>query len=138
MKYVPWLLTALFALILISLLSGQQDHLQHIGHIDMTRILNESPQAIYLNEQLTAKYDQLVAQLQTENDLDEEEKADIERAIYAEYLRFRQELESQFQAALDQAITKAAEAANLQLVLDEDLVRYGGKDISGEVIKRLQ
>lgn len=140
MKYIPWLLAACLALALIWALSALTVNVNHVGLIDMGKILSESKYAQRLNEQLTDKYDQLVAQLQASaesEDLSDDEKAEQDRAIYAEYLRFRQELESQFQAALDRAIAEAAGEAGLQLVLDVDLVRYGGKDISDEIIKRL-
>jgi len=140
MKYIPWLLAACLALALIWALSALTVNVNHVGLIDMGKILSESKYAQRLNEQLTDKYDQLVAQLQASaesEDLSDDEKAEQDRAIYAEYLRFRQELESQFQAALDRAIAEAASEAGLQLVLDVDLVRYGGKDISDEIIKRL-
>ncbi|MFB5065654.1 MAG: hypothetical protein ACE3NC_00505 [Candidatus Wallacebacter cryptica] len=139
-RYIPWLLAALCALALIWVLYGQNASLEQIGLIDMGKILSESEYAQRLNEQLAEKYDQLIAQLQSSDTegIDEETRADQERAVYAEYLRFRQELETEFQAALAKAISEAAEEADLQLVLDVDLVRYGGKDISSEVIKRLR
>jgi Skp family chaperone for outer membrane proteins len=139
-RYIPWLLAALCALALIWVLYGQNASLEQIGLIDMGKVLSESEYAQRLNEQLAEKYDQLIAQLQSSDTegIDEETRADQERAVYAEYLRFRQELETEFQAALAKAISEAAEEADLQLVLDVDLVRYGGKDISSEVIKRLR
>jgi Skp family chaperone for outer membrane proteins len=138
MKYVPWLLTALCILLVVGFWTDAVKTPQRIGLIDMARILNESSHAIRLSEQLREKYEQLVAQLQNESDVDEETQAEYERAIYAEYLRYRQELENQFQAALDQAISEIASARDFQLVLDVDLVRYGGKDVSSEVIERLK
>ncbi|NMB39237.1 MAG: OmpH family outer membrane protein [Firmicutes bacterium] len=138
MKYVPWVLAALCILLVVGFWTDSLKTPSRIGLIDMGRILNESSHAIRLNEQLREKYEQLVAQLQNESDMDEENRAEYERAIYAEYLRFRQELEDQFQAALDQAISEIASAKNLQLVLDVDLVRYGGKDVSSEVIEQLK
>lgn len=102
-KYFPWLLAALLALALIWALSTQAVSLSDVGLIDMGRVLSESDYAQRLNSQLTAKYDQLVAQLQAaaeSEEIDENEKAEQDRAIYAEYLRFRQELETQFQQAL--------------------------------------
>ncbi|HHX01563.1 MAG TPA: hypothetical protein GX739_02705 [Firmicutes bacterium] len=140
MKYIPWLLAACLVLALIWVLSSQAVTLSNVGLIDMGKILSESQYAQRLNDQLSEKYDQLVSQLQAtaeSAEIDENEKAEQDRAIYAEYLRFRQELETQFQAALDRAIAEVADEANLQLVLDFDLVRYGGKDISDAIIKRL-
>src|SRR5690606_18912208 len=125
---------------LIWVLSTQAVTVNNVGLIDMGKILSESQYAQRLNDQLSEKYDQLVAQLQASaesEEIDEEKKAEQDRALYAEYLRFRQELETQFQAALDRAIAEAAGDANLQLVLDVDLVRFGGRDISDQIIKRL-
>ena len=140
MKYLPWLLTALLAGALIWVLSTQAVTVNDVGLIDMGKILSEGQYAQRLNDQLSEKCDQLVAQLQASaesEDIDEEKKAEQDRALYAEYLRFRQELETQFQAALDRAIAEAAGDANLQLVPDVDLVRFGGRDISDQIIKRL-
>ena len=111
---------------------------QQIGLIDIDRILNESTGAARFNEQVREKYDQLIVELQREPYMDEQAQAEYERAVYAEYLRVRQELEDEFQKILDQAISEIATIKGLHLVLDEDLVRYGGQDISGEVIKRLK
>lgn len=138
MKYLPWALATLGAIIILALLINPTIAPRNIGIVDMGRILNESPQAQQLNEKFSEKYEQLIAQLQIEADDIDTERADYERAIYSEYLRFRQELDAQFQVALNEAIAAVAEAENLELVFDEDLVRYGGTDISNLIIKNLQ
>ncbi len=140
-RYIPWLLTALLAIGLIWVLAQEALPINQVGIIDMGRILSDSQYAQRLNDQMLEKYEQLIANLNVEVDraeLNETDSVEQERMIYAEYLRFRQELESDFQAALNKAIEEIAVAEKLQLVLDEDLVRYGGKDISSEVIKKLR
>lgn len=170
MKYVPWFLTALFALLAVAVMIMGFNPSEQIGIVDIERVLEQSPKAADLNNQFVEKYNDLVEQLshlaeestaqtdnepQTlENNIDnsspnveeqqflveptDPQRVEKERQLYAEYLQFRQDLENDFQADLDKAIAGAAKAENVQLVFDEDLVRFGGKDITSAVIKRLQ
>ncbi len=138
MKYLPWLVTALLGLLIVGLLMWSPQG-SIIGVINMGQIIEGSPKARELNLELSQRYNLLLDEIRTgEEGLDEAAQADRERQVYAEYLRFRQELEEQFQIELDRAIASVANELNINMVVDEDVVRFGGKDITREIIAKLQ
>ena len=139
MKQILQLLVALFLGLIIGILLSDSQSAVEIGLVNMGKIVDESPKAHELNQQLSEMYQLLLAEIQEQRErLSEEELAEVEKAAYAQYLEYREQLESQFQQALDQAIADAAEADNIHFLLDKELVRYGGKDLTNKVIKRLE
>ena len=138
MKYLPWGLVALLAIALVwSFLTGSTG--ETVGTVNLGRIVDESNRAQALNQMLSDRYNELISRFNleaepTEDDLD---RANRERQAYAEYLAYRQELEAQFQVEVDRAVQEVAHAEKVTVVFDWDVVRYGGKDLSDEVIKRL-
>jgi len=138
-KYLPWVAVILLGAALAWLLWGPASEPQ-IGVIDLVRIVDESPRAQELNKMLMDRYNELVEQLTAavDEEATEEELASQERQAYAEYLAYRQELEAQLQAEVDKAVRQVAQDKGISLVIDSDVVRYGGVDISSEVIGRLK
>ena len=144
MKNLSWLISAILgavvALLLVFLLWGHI-FMPKFGIIDIAKVVDESERAQELNRQLTARYNELVAEIQAAQppeQSDDTDGSEIERKAYAEYLRFRQELETQFQQEIDNAVSKVAEQRRLMFVIDADVVRFGGVDISDDVAKLLQ
>lgn len=139
MKYLPWALAGLLAVALIwALMGGPQG--ETIGTVDLIRVVDESPRAQELNQMLADRYNELIAQFDLDSEPTEEDvdRANRERQAYAQYLAYRQELETQLQSDVDQVIKKVAERLQITVVVDSDIVRYGGRDISSEVIKELK
>lgn len=138
-KYLPWVAVILLGAALAWLLWGPASEPQ-IGVIDLVRIVDESPRAQELNKMLMDRYNELVEQLTAavDEEATEEELASQERQAYAEYLAYRQELEAQLQAEVDKAVRQVAQDKGISLVIDSDVVRYGGVDISSEVVGRLK
>jgi outer membrane protein len=138
-KYFPWIGLVLLGAALAWALWGAPGQPQ-VGVIDLVKIVDESPRAQTLNRMLMDRYNELVEQLNAEVDEEtpEEERADRERQAYSAYLAYRQELEAQLQAEVDQAVQAVAKDKGIALVVDRDVVRYGGEDISAEVISRLK
>ncbi|NMB21543.1 MAG: hypothetical protein GX979_11810 [Firmicutes bacterium] len=138
MKYLPWGLAGLLAIALIWALmfsaGGEQ-----IGTVNLARIVEESARAQQLNQMLSDRYNELITRFDLASEPDEEDldRPDRERAAYAEYLSYRLELETQFQREVDGVIAEVAKGKKVTLVLDEDVVRYGGQDLTDEVIKGL-
>jgi len=138
-KYLPWGLVALLALALIwSFWAGAPA--ETIGTVNLTRIVDESARAQNLNQKLNDRYNELITQFNLEEEPDEDDpgRADRERQAYAEYLAYRQDLEVQFQQETDRVIREVAENSRVSVVVDEDVIRFGGHDLSDEVIKRLK
>ena len=110
-----------------------------VGTVNLGRIVDESNRAQTLNQMLSDRYNELITRfnLEAEPTEDDVDRANRERQAYAEYLAYRQELEGQFQLEVDRVVQEVAQSESVTVVFDEDVVRYGGKDLSDEVIKRL-
>jgi outer membrane protein len=137
-KYLPWGLVGLLALALVWFFLAAPEA-EGVGTVNLTRIVEESARAKELNQMLSDRFDELLTRFDLESEPDEEDvdRANRERQAYSEYLAYRLELETQFQAEVDAAVREVAEGEKVKVVLDEDMVRYGGKDLTNEVIKRL-
>lgn len=138
MKYLPWGLAGLLAIGLIwALMTAPAG--ETVGTVNLGRIVDESVRAQQLNQMLSDRYNELITRfdLGSEPGEDDVDRANREREAYSEYLAYRLELESQFQLEVDKVVQEVAERENVTIVLDEDVVRFGGKDLSDEVIRRL-
>lgn len=138
MKYLPWGLAGLLALALVwASMVAPADEV--VGTVNLGRIVDESARAQHLNQLLSERYNELITRfdLGSEPEEDDVDRANREREAYAEYLSYRLELETQFQSEVDAIVREVAKNENITIVLDEDVVRFGGKDLSDEVIKRL-
>ena len=138
MKYLPWGLAGLLAVALIWALTMSPGG-EEIGTVNLARIVEESARAQELNQMLSDRYNELITRFDLGSEPDEEDldRSERERAAYAEYLSYRLELETQFQREVDEVIAKVAKDKNVALVLDEDVVRFGGQDLTNDVIKGL-
>jgi Skp family chaperone for outer membrane proteins len=65
-------------------------------------------------------------------------RAQREREAYAEYLAYRQELELQLEKEVNAAVKEVAESRKISVVFDSDVIRYGGTDLTDEVISKLK
>lgn len=139
LKYLPWALASLLALALVwALLAGPTG--QAVGVVNLMRVVDESPRAQELNELLAQRYQELLTRFDledepTEGDVD---RAARERQAYAEYLAYRQELELQLEREVNAAVKEVAERKGISVVLDSDVIRYGGTDLTDEVISKLK
>lgn len=139
MKYLPWGLVGLLAVVLVwSLLANPMG--QTIGTVNMLRVVDESPRAQALNVMLSERYNELIAEfnLGPEGDTEDPTRPEREREAYASYLAYRQELEDVFQAEVNKAVAEVAKGKKVSVVVDEDIVRFGGQDLSDDVIRKLK
>lgn len=139
MKYLPWGLAGLLAIALIWALTMAPSG-ETVGTVNLARIVDESARAQELNRMLSERFEELVTRfdLGTEPEEGDVDRASREREAYAEYLAYRLELETQFQAEVDGIIKEVAQQEKVTIVLDEDVVRFGGKDLTDEVIVKLK
>lgn len=139
MKYLPWGLVFLLGIALAwSWLVPARG--SALGTVDIIRVVEESPRAQELNQMLTEHYHELISQfnLESEEEEEEQQRNEREREAYALYLAYRQELELRFQEEVDRAVKEVARRKKLKTVVDHDVVRYGGLDLTEEVIKQLK
>ena len=138
MKYLPWALVGLLAIALFWTLMATPDG-EMIGKVNLIRVVDESPRAQQLNQMLADRFEELIEQFNLEEEPTDEDvdRANRERQAYSEYLAYRQELEMQLQSEVDSVIRRVAERLNITVVVDDDMVRFGARDLSDEVIKEL-
>lgn len=138
-KYGSWVLVAVLSLLLIWSFWAAPTS-QSMGTIDLNRIVEESPRAHQLNQLLSERFEELILEfnLDVDEEDDEPDRPERERQAYSTYLAYRQELEIRFEQDVTEAVREVAKEQKVTLVLDEDVVRYGGVDLSSEVIKKLQ
>lgn len=124
-----------------------------VGFIDMQRISGEVNAVKKAEQELRAAQDnfrtefenrrkQLVEAQKKKMSASEQEKLreqlQAEMAPLEEKLKqLNQELMERLNKQLDEAVKKVAESRKLSLVLDKQVIRFGGKDITEEVIKQL-
>lgn len=111
-----------------------------MGVVNLVRVVDESPRAQELNELLAQRYQELLTRFDLEEAPSEEDvdRAARERQAYGEYLAYRQELELQLEKEVNAAVREVAEDKGISVVLDSDVIRYGGIDLTDEVIRKLK
>lgn len=136
-KYAKWMLVA--GLIAVVVIAAGCARGGAVGVIDVNKVMAESPKVKALEEQLNAKGKELTDQLAKDKQaLSEEEYKKKEEAAYGEFLKIKQDLESQVDASLKQAVEQVAKAKGLNVVLYKNGVAHGGVDVTDEVIKKMQ
>ncbi|NLJ24887.1 MAG: OmpH family outer membrane protein [Firmicutes bacterium] len=142
MSRIPWWMIAL-AIILVALIAGTAWSLREpggtVGVIDLGRVVAQSPLAQRYEKQLADKYSDLQAKLEEEKtNLDEESRKAREKELMAEYLKLKQELEGKLEKQIDEALATIAKRKGLGVVVYKESVRFGGEDVTGEVVKALK
>lgn len=140
MKYLPWILVVILGALAVWGFMAQPMGGSVVGTVNLNRVVDESPRANDLNQLLSTRYNELIAEFNLSEEPTEEDqgRADRERLAYSKYLAYRQELEQKFQVEVDEAVQEVAKSEKVSVVVDFDVVRYGGKDLTDEVIKRLK
>ena len=141
MSKVPWSVIAGIAII-AALAAGTmwlRSPGSNVGVVDLARIVAESPLAQRYEKQLADKYKELQTQLEEEKtNLDEKGREAREKELMAEYLQLKQELEGKLEKEIDEALANIARQKNLGIVVYREAVRYGGQDVTGDVVKALK
>ena len=141
MSKVPWSVIAGIAIV-AALAAGTRwlrSPGSNVGVVDLARIVAESPLAQRYEKQLADKYKELQTQLEEEKtNLDEQSREAREKELMAEYLKLKQELEGKLEKEIDEALAAIARQRNLGIVVYKEAVRYGGEDVTGDVVKALK
>ncbi|NMB12700.1 MAG: OmpH family outer membrane protein [Firmicutes bacterium] len=142
MTKMPWWIIA-GAIVLVALIAATAGSLKEpggtVGVIDLGRVVAQSPLAQRYEKQLADKYSELQTQLEEEKtNLDEESRKAREKELMAEYLKLKQELEGKLEKQIDEALETIAKQKNLGVVVYKESVRFGGEDVTAEVVKALK
>ncbi|HHV93843.1 MAG TPA: OmpH family outer membrane protein [Firmicutes bacterium] len=142
MSRVPWSVVAVVIAAAAALAAGSlwlRTPGSNVGVVDLARIVAESPLAQRYEKQLADKYKQIQTQLDEEKtSLDEEGRQAREKELMAEYLKLKQELEGKLEKEIDEALGAIARQKNLGIVVYKEAVRYGGQDVTSDVVKALK
>ncbi|WP_371368156.1 hypothetical protein SRRS_18270 [Sporomusa rhizae] len=118
--------------------------MNRIGVIDVSIVMQQSPQVREFQRQLNEKGKELTNQLQVEKpNLSAEEFKKKQEAAYADFLRVKVDLEKQIDEKVKQAIVKVAKEKNLIMVLYKNSIIFGGTnviqvDITQDVINNIE
>ncbi|EGO62945.1 OmpH family outer membrane protein [Acetonema longum] len=124
-----------FILVLAAGCSGASQ----VGVFDPEKVMAESPKVKQLQEQLNVKAKELTDKLEQEKaNLSAEDQQKRQEEAYNEFLKIKQDLESQVDAALKQASDQVAQEKNLGVILYRSSVAQGGLDVTDDIIKKMQ
>ncbi|WP_408955174.1 OmpH family outer membrane protein [Natroniella sp. ANB-PHB2] len=110
-----------------------------VGVMNQDRVWNESKQAANYQKQLNNKIEAIQEEYnQIAEGLEEEEQLEQHQQAYEEINQLQDDLRGQFVAEIEEAVKEIAEEEGLDMILDQQDVRYGGIDITDQVIEKLQ
>ena len=110
-----------------------------IGILNVEKVMTESAKVKQLQDQLNSRGKELSDQLEKDKpNISAEEYQKRQEAAYGEFLRTKQDLESQIDNAIKQALEQVSKEKNLGIVLYKNGVAQGGIDITEDVLKKMQ
>lgn len=131
-------------IIAVSMISGCTQEPQvkveklKVAVVDQQQLWEQSEQAKEYQQQLNNKVEALKEKYNTEiKDLSDADKEAKQQEVYQEINDLREQLKEQFRQDIAQAVKKIAQKQDYDIVLNKDEVRFGGEDITSEVLNQL-
>ena len=110
-----------------------------IGILNVEKVMTDSAKVKQLQDQLNNRGKELSDQLEKDKpNISAEEYQKRQEAAYGEFLRTKQDLESQIDNTIKQALEQVAKEKNLGIVLYKNGVAQGGIDVTDDVLKKMQ
>ncbi len=132
-------LALLFVMVFVAALLGGCSSSQNIGVLDVNKVMSDSPKVKQFQDQLNTKGKELSDQLEKDKaSLKPEEFQKRQEAAYGEFLKVKQDMESQIDSSIKQTLDQVAKDKKMGVILYKNGVAQGGTDITDEVIKRMQ
>lgn len=132
-------LIMLTVVMLISLLSGCSGAANTVGVLDVQKVMTESPKVKQFQEQLNAKGKEVSDQLEKEKaTLSQEDFQKKQEQLYGEFLKSKQDFESQIDSSIKKAMEDVSKEKKLGVILYKNSVAQGGVDVTDDVIKKMQ
>lgn len=137
MRWSALLLVMIFS---VALLAGcGTEKPSTIGIVDMQKVMTENPKIKQMQETLNTKAKELTANLEKERaTLKPEEFQQKEQLAYAEFMRLKQEFETQIELQTKKVLEEVAKDKKLGAVIYKNGMAWGGIDVTEEVLKKLQ
>ncbi len=134
-------LAVLLAVLLLvgALLGGCGAKATAIGILDVEKVMADNPKVKALQDELNVKGKALSDQLEQEKaGISAEEYQKLQQTAYGEFLKIKQDLETQIDNSIKQALEQVSKEKNLGVVLYKNGVAQGGIDITEDVVKKMQ
>lgn len=110
-----------------------------IGVVDVNKVMTESPKVQQFEEQLKTSAQTLIDKLEADKaSLSPEELQKRNAEIGSEIEKTKQDLSTQLNTSMDQALAEIAKEKNLDVILYKTGVAQGGIDVTEDVIKKMQ
>jgi len=134
----PRLISSLLLFSMIFFLAGCEREVG-LGVVDLDRVLEEAPRAIYYQDKLDEEGREIEDRYQVDSDdISNEERLALQEQAYQEYQAVKDELEEKLNNEIERAVKEVAEQENLDIIFYKQAVSFGGQDITEQVVERLQ
>ena len=131
------LLAMIFSIVLLAGCGTEKP--STIGIVDMQKVMTENPKIKQMQETLNTKAQELTANLEKERAaLKPEEFQQKEQLAYAEFMRLKQEFETQIETQTKKVLEEVAKDKKLGAVIYKNGMAWGGIDVTEDVLKKLQ
>lgn len=132
-------LALLLILVFVAALLGGCGTTEKVGIVDVSKVMSESPKVKKFQEDFNVKGKEVIEGLEKEKaTLSPEEFQKRQQAVYAEFMKVKQNMETEVQGVVKQAVEEISKEKKMTIVLYKEGVAQGGTDITDEVIKKLQ
>ncbi len=112
---------------------------ERIGVLNIQKIIEESPVARVYQAQLDEIGEEIERQFQERIEgLGDAERQALQQEAYEQYMQAKTLLEGELDEKIKDVVREVKEDKNLDLVIYSQGVRFGGEDITPEVIERLE
>ena len=136
-RWSALLLVMVFSVVLLAGCGAEKP--STIGIVDMQKVMTENPKIKQMQEQLNTKAQELTANLEKQRaTLKPEEFQQKEQLAYAEFMKLKQEFESQIEMQTKKVLEEVAKEKKLGAVIYKNGMAWGGIDVTDEVLKKLQ
>ena len=136
-RWSALLLVIIFSAVLLTGCGAEKP--STIGIVDMQKVMTENPKIKQMQEQLNTKAQELTANLEKQRaTLKPEEFQQKEQLAYAEFMKLKQEFESQIEMQTKKVLEEVAKEKKLGAVIYKNGMAWGGIDVTDDVLKKLQ
>jgi outer membrane protein len=112
---------------------------QNVGVLDVNKVMTDSPKVKQFQDQLNVKGKELGDQLEKDKaSLKPDEFQKRQEDAYGQFMKLKQDMEGQIDAAIKQTLDQVAKDKKMGIVLYKNGVAQGGTDITDEVIQKMQ
>lgn len=121
------------------LLTGCSTEKEVIGVLDVNKVMTDSPKIKKFQDQLNVKGKELSDKLEQEKEgISQEEFQRRQEAAYGEFLKTKQELETQIDQSIKTAVEEVGKEKKIGVILFKNSVAHGGIDVTEDVLKKMQ